>query len=292
MRVALHDSEGLKYPNLALMKLSTYCKQKGWDVEWFNPNAEYDKVFSAKVFTFTEPDTKLPKDTIKGGTGYKKYEVVLPDVVEHIVPDYSLYGINYSMGFLTRGCPNKCNWCIVPHKEGAIRKHADVEEFTIHKEAVFMDNNVLASAHGIEQIKKIGRLGIKIDFNQGLDARRIDSTVASILAECKWRAPVRLACDTIGQIESIERAVELLRWHNCTPRKYFVYVLVKENIEDALERVRVLKKLNLDPFAQPYLSFMDGEAKPPTQLQKDFARWVNHKAIFNSVSWEKYRAKK
>lgn len=43
------------FPNLALMKISAYHKARGDQVEWYNPLCEYDKVYAAKVFTFT-PD--------------------------------------------------------------------------------------------------------------------------------------------------------------------------------------------------------------------------------------------
>lgn len=245
----------------------------------------FDIVYSSKVFTFSDTGAPWP-DSRRGGTGYGEYGF-LPDCVEHACPDYSLYGQDFSMGFLTRGCPNRCPWCVVPKKEGEIRAHADIEEFAKHKDVVLLDNNVLAHDHGIAQIEKIARLGLRVDFNQGLDARRIDNGVAKRLASLKWLKPLRLACDQKGQIDSIRKAVELLRWHNCTPRAYFVYVLVKD-VDDALERVRFLKGMGLDPFAQPYRDFDNQEE--PTLEQKQFARWVNLKPLFKSVPWEEYKA--
>lgn len=286
MDVAIHDADGGSYPNLALMKLSAHHKSQGDKVFMYEPlfALSTDIVYSIKVFTFTPEDQSLLGNVQRGGTGYGLTKP-LPDAIEHIMPDYSLYGCDTSYGFLTRGCPNKCGWCIVPRKEGDIRANADVGEFLAHNQVVLMDNNVLAHDHGIEQIDKLARLGVKVDFNQGLDARRIDDSVARRLASLKWLAPNRLACDQKGQMESIQKAVELLRWHNATPRRYFVYVLVKE-VEDALERVRFLKGLDLDCYAQPYRDFSSGA--DPTQEQRDFARWVNHKAIFKSVAWEDY----
>ncbi|BCL59958.1 hypothetical protein DGMP_06510 [Desulfomarina profundi] len=287
MKIALHDSEGKghKYPNLALMKLSAWHKAQGDTVAWFNPLfADYDKVYSSKVFTWTPEDPYLPKDTIKGGTGYG-IKIELPEEVEHICPDYSLYNCQKSYGFLTRGCPNKCQWCFVPEKEGDIRGHADIEEFIRHKEVVLMDNNVLADTHGLNQIVKIGKMGIKVDFNQGLDARLIDNGIAKCLGKVKWIRHIRLACDSVSQIEPIRKAVELLRWHNACPAELFCYVLVKD-IDDALERVRFLKGLYVIPFAQPY---RDPEGNEPAQELKDFARWVNHRAIYKKIPWEDYR---
>ena len=94
-----------------------------------------------------------------------------------------------------------------------------------------------------------------------------------------------MACDTIGQIKPIERAVKLSRKYNTTTSRYFVYVLVGD-IGDALERVEFLRDLNVDPFAQAYRDFNGGKI---SHKQMAFCRWVNHKAIFKSVTWENYK---
>lgn len=286
LRIGLHDGDKTKFPNLVLMKLSAWHKAKGDHVYWFVPVIDYDKVYSSKVFTFTKEDPRLPKNTIKGGTGYGS-PLVLPSEIEHIKPDYSLYNMEYSMGFLTRGCNRKCNWCVVPGKEGKTHGHADIEEFTVHRDVVLLDNNVLQHEHGIRQIEKIAKLGLRVDFNQGLDCRLIDDSVAKLLSKVKWLHPVRLACDHMGMMKFVQQAVTHLRWHNVTPRRYFSYCLVKD-IDDALERVKFLKGLNVDPFAQPYID-LEGKTKP-TREQRSFARWVNHKAEFKSRTWEEYRA--
>ena len=297
MRVALHDSDETNFPNLALMKLSAWHKAQGDEVSWFAPDKKlrYDRVYSSKVFTFT-PEQILPSGAIKGGTGYGMY-LNLPDEIEHICPDYQLYRhklmlkgrvnklFDCSMGFLTRGCPNDCPWCIVPKKEGGIRAHADIEEFCRHRHVILMDNNVLAHDHGIKQIEKISRLGLRVDFNQGLDARRIDFSIASRLAALSWFKPLRLACDRNEQMPVVEKTVRILRSAGVKPQRYFCYVLVTD-VEEALERVKFLRSLNVDPFAQAYRSFTGTEI--PTEKQRRFCRWVNHKALFKSISWEIY----
>jgi len=284
MKIALHDNDATGYPNLALMKLAAHHKEQGDSVLWFDPLFPADKVYSSKVFTFSQTSSYLPSDTIKGGTGCG-LSTMLPDAVEHTMPDYSLYGIDYSMGFVTRGCPRKCAHCFVPDKEGEIRANADVAEFLAHKELVLMDNNILAHPHGIEQIDKIAKLGIAVDFNQGLDARLIDDAMARLLSRLKWLAPLRLACDSPAMIEPVREAIECLRWHNVTPSRYFCYVLVKD-VPQAVEVVRFLKSMNVDPFCQPY---RDQQGTEPPQEQKDFARWVNMKAEYKSRCWEDYR---
>lgn len=291
MKIALHDSDKTNFPNLALMKLSAWHKKQGDEVEFFMPFFAdfYDKIYSSKVFTFNPIDPYLPSDerVIKAGIGYHSH-LELDEEIEHIMPDYSIYRLDYSVGFLTRGCIRQCPWCIVPKKEGKIHSNADITEFLAHNKAVLMDNNVLACDFGITQLDKIAKLGIKVDFNQGLDARLIDNEIAKRLAKIKWLYPVRLACDTKEQMPTIEKTVKLLRANGCTPQRYFCYVLVKD-IEDAMERVEFLRKLNISSFCQPYRDFENNIQ--PTQKQKDFARWVNHKAIFNTVPFNEYKKK-
>lgn len=285
MKVGLHDSDGTKFPNLALMKLSAHHKAAGDDVCWFSAleRDQFDLVLSSKVFSFTPEDAYLPESVVKGGTGYGK-GADLPERVEHLMPDYNLYGLDYSLGFTTRGCVRNCEWCVVPGKEGAIRAHAEIEEFAAHRDVVLMDNNILAHEHGIRQIERAIALGKRLDINQGLDCRLIDDAMARLLARVSWLKPPRLACDHSGMLPALRRAVETLRWHNVTPRRYFVYTLVRD-LDESVSRVRALKGMDLDPFAQPFIPPSGGE---PSKDQRRFARWVNQKAEFKSRCWEDY----
>lgn len=291
MRIAIHDSDATGFPNLALLKLAAWHKRQGDDVERFQPLFRnlYDRIYSSKVFTFTSEDSMLPASTIRGGVGYGQVET-LSDEIEHICPDYAFSGLNHALGFTTRGCPNSCPWCIVPRKEGQIRAHADVEEFLGGMPAmVLMDNNILASEHGLDQLQKIARLGIKLDCNQGLDARLVDPAVAKILGRIRWIRFVRFACDRKAQMPHVERAVKLYRQAADKKGQIFCYVLVQD-VQDALDRVEFLRRLDVDCFAQPYRDFSSG--LEPSAEQKAFARWVNHKAIFKSVPWAEYRGRK
>jgi hypothetical protein len=291
MKIGLIDIDGHNFPNLALMKISAYHKSIGDTVEWASIE-NYDRTYMSKVFTFS-PDfvSEFANycEIIKGGTGFKMTNK-LPSEIDKICPDYSIYPkYTAAYGFLTRGCPNKCSWCVVPNKEGDIQPYADIEEFLQgRKEAILMDNNVLAHEHGLKQIEKIIRLNIKIDFNQGLDARIIakDKSIAELLSKVKWIKYLRMACDTTSQIPHIEKALENLNSFGFKNYRTFVYVLVKD-IPDAFQRVEYLKAKGCNPFAQPYRDFETN--KEPSYEQRKFSRWVNHKAIFKTVQFADYR---
>ena len=226
MKVGLIAVDGHNgFPNLALMRLSAWHKAQGDEVEWWDGFTRYDRVYKSKVFTFTpDMDTVINADEIvTGGTGYKDYGS-LPPEVEATPPDYSLYPRwDKAVGFLTRGCVRNCEWCIVPRKEGGIRPAATWEEVKRpdSRQIVFLDNNVLASEHGLEQIDRMGSEQVWVDFNQGLDARLITPEAAKLLARLHWIRFIRLSCDTSAMLPVIQQATAYLREAGAAPSRFW-----------------------------------------------------------------------
>lgn len=289
MRIGLIDVDGHSgFPNLALMRLSGYHKAQGDTVDWWNGFEHYDRVYMSKVFTFSpDVDTVIDADeVIRGGTGYKDYGS-LPQEVEATYPDYSIYpDFKSAIGFLTRGCIRNCPWCIVPRKEGRIRPAATWREVKRpdSREIVFMDNNVLACDHGLQQIEDMGGQLVWVDFNQGLDARLITPEVAHLLARLHWIRFVRMSCDVEAMVPVIRQAVAYLKEAGVAPSRFWCYVLVQD-VEAAHRIVVELDRMGVRPFAQPYRDYDGGE---PTQEQRQFARWVNSRQLFNSCTWAEY----
>lgn len=282
MIVGLHDSDNTAFPNYALMKISAYHKAQGDTVEWWNPMLYYDRVYSSKVFTFTPECAYLPPETVRGGVGYGLYNS-LPDEIDRMFPDYSIYPkVNYAIGFLTRGCIRNCPWCVVPRKEGPIKPYLTWREIKRpdSRDIVFMDNNVLACPHGVEQMRDMIGHNVRVDFNQGLDSRLITPEIADILAGLKWIKYIRTACDTDNMLDIVLEKAKLLADHGVKPWRLFVYVLVRD-IASAERRVLALREAGMNPFAQPYRDFENNVE--PTAEAKAFARWVNNKAVFRSA---------
>lgn len=287
MLIGLHDSDKTGFPNLALMKLSAWHKAHGDTVEWWLPLGEYDKVYSSKVFTFSAENEYLPPGVVKGGTGYGIYGD-LPEEIDAMYPDYSIYpDCKYAIGYLTRGCIRRCPWCVVPKKEGNIRPYRTWEEIKRpdSNKIVFMDNNVLACEYGREQLRSMIGQPVKIDFNQGLDARLIDDGVAETLSALNWIRFIRMSCDTDAVLSTVLKAVERLDRNGVKPYRVFVYLLVQE-LDSALRRAEALKAVGVEVFAQPYRDF-ENKIEPTKEMRR-FARWVNRKSIFKTVRWEDY----
>ena len=296
-RVAIHSVDGMKYPNLALMRISAWHKARGDSVEWFMPLARYDRVYASKVFTFTPDNPYLPDDAIRGGTGYDVTSQ-LPPEIEAMPPDYTIYPqFDAAYGFLTRGCVNKCPWCVVPRKEGAFRTVSDIEHICntntgFRRKAILMDNNFLAAPIEFvrEQADKMRRLKIRVDFNQATDARLYDDERAQIMAKVPWLSMVRISCDTDAMLPHCIRAIKLLRQFGCK-NDVLVYVLAKnDGIDSALYRIYGLMAADKRavPFVMPYRSLTDNSVLPSPRL-KDLARWCNRAWIRKTCSFCNYR---
>ena len=130
MRVCLIDVDS-KIPNLALMRASTWHKQRGDSVKLgYEPLFDQpDLAYASKVFSFTPEPLYMPDcETLKGGSGYDLTAKMPFEDYDRIMPDYSLYPRNdYAIGRFTRGCQNRCPWCVVPKMDGNEVRHVASE---------------------------------------------------------------------------------------------------------------------------------------------------------------------
>lgn len=293
-RIGLIDCDGTKFPNLALMKLSAWHKSQGDIVEWYLPFSErYDKVYIAKVFS-TTPDYDLcvnADEVVRGGTGYDIRLIdgrevftpspCLPYEVEHIYPDYELYGIaDTAYGFLTRGCPRGCDFCIVASKEGKKSvKVANLSEFWRgQKNIVLCDPNILACKDWRNLLQQVVESKANIDFNQGLDIRLMTKEKAELLNQCKLRE-IHFAWDRYQDKEVILRNLALYSEHGkFKPHSHnaIVYTIVNfdTTFEQDLERIYTLREMGYWAYVMIY------DKAHCDKKYRDLQRWVNNRVIF------------
>lgn len=287
------------FPNLALMKISSFHKQIGDVVDWYNPFDQYDIVYMSKIFSFT-PDygqwITNAKHIEKGGTGYD-INTTLPKEIEYVTPDYSIYPTidnKTAYGFLTRGCPNKCKWCVVPKKEGNIRPYMDVDDVAINGRTnlILMDNNILACDYGLQQIEKIIEKRYRVDFNQALDARLVTDEIAKLLAQVRWINVIRFGCDTPKQIEECERVMELINTHKGKPAQYLMYTMIDKDINEAYYRLSYFRSYkNVRIVAQPFRDINNPFQIIP-QWQKDMAQWAMRRVYWASCDFKDFEVRK
>jgi len=287
MKIGLFDIDS-KYHNLALMKLSAWHKQKGDKTELYNPLfvKTYDRVYISKIFTkFNINECYIPENFyLAGGSGFD-LERKLPNEIEHIRPDYSLYNLGYSLGFTTRGCIRNCDFCIVRQKEGNIREHAEVEEFLNPKSnvVVLLDNNFLALPSHIRKLQKYIKKGWKMDFNQGLDIRLINKENAELLVKVKHYKQIHFAWDLMNYEKQVKEGLKILFKAGIKPYRIMVYILCNYNttFEEDMYRYKELDNLGVDPFVMIY-----GKGN---KMTRNFARWVNKKWINKACTWNDYK---
>jgi hypothetical protein len=279
--------------SLPAMKLASFHKSMGDSVELFNDNYSCDLLYCSKIFSseFTSdcPYTKHASKIIRGGTGYGISQD-LPSEVEHIYPDYSLYPKleNTAVGFLTRGCPNNCSFCIVSGKEGLVsHKVADLSEFYKgQKEIILLDSNILACRDRTELLESLA--GKKVKFQQGLDIRLMDNKAIDLLKNINitnWF----FAWDLEKNSKRIKEGLLLWRgaYPEIRPMDISVYVLVNYNTtrEFDIERCEWLFQNGFSPFVMIY------ERWKCDRWYKDLQRYYNNKHLLYSkhrVSLEQY----
>lgn len=299
MNIGLIDVDECRFPNLALMKISAYHKAKGDNVEWASPLfGRYDRVYASKVFAFTPDFTNMYDcDIIRGGTGYDLHKA-LPKEIDRMQPDYSIYpqiDEKTSYGFLTRGCPNRCKWCVVPIKEGNIHPYMDIDEITQdgkRPNAILMDNNILACDYGLEQIEKIIKKKYRVDFNQALDARLVTDEIARLLAKVHWLCAIRFGCDTPKQIYDCDCAMKMINRYCNTPKSYLMYTIINSDINEAYNRLsyfRNNKRVRI--VAQPYRDFNNPKQIIP-QWQRDMARWAMRREFWTTCDFKDFSPRK
>lgn len=319
MKIGLIDVDGHNYPNLALMKLSAWHKAHGDNVEWWWGFEHYDRVYMSKVFDETySPDIPEPvnaDEIIKGGTGYVRrekdgtlwifteekwtkvhdaanmdtesahYQEYLPEEIEHIYPDYSLYPNmtkDTAFGFLTRGCPRGCHFCAVAGKEGRrSRKAADLPEWwSGQKNIVLMDPNILACPDHPALLRQLVESGAWVDVNQGLDCRLLTKEIIEIINRMKLKN-LHFAWDYMKESKDVLRGLKLYaELAERKPHGNFATVYCLTNydttMEENLYRIYKLRDMGYDPYVMIY-----DKPNAPREVKR-LQRWCNNRAIFKT----------
>lgn len=267
------------------MKLAAYHKARGRVVEWWHPEAHYDVVYQSRVFTDLYSKDVPPVTNaalvIAGGTGYGS-DQNLPDEVEHTRPDYAIYPQfpDAAYGFLSRGCPRGCGFCVVSHKEGRKSvKSAELSEFWDgQREIKLLDANLLACPDHEALLEQLARSRAWVDFTQGLDIRLITPDNAALLNRVRTKA-VHFAWDNPNEDLTgyFRRFIELTNIKSDRKRRVYVLTNYGSTHEQDLYRVETLRALGYDPYVMVY--------NRPTapKITRRLQRWVNNKRIFYTV---------
>lgn len=319
MNIGIIDADlidnGTRHPNLALMKISGYYKNQGDNVKLVTQYEDvhsYDKVFISKVFSFTQvPDwvVECPNVTI-GGTGfYLDGGESLACEIEHHMPDYSLYTeyvdlqisqgkninkftdyLNYSIGFTTRGCFRKCEFC-VNKKYDRVAMHSPIKEFIDEKRpAIYLwDDNFLAYSGWEKVLDELEATNKPFQFRQGLDIRLLTERSAKRLSRIKYHGDFIFAFDHIEDRDLIERKLKLWKRYSTKTTKLYVFCAYESQDENDIikvfKRIKILMKHGCLPYIMRYESYKTSRYR---SIYTQLARWCNQPQFFKKKSFRQF----
>ena len=281
-----------KIPNLALMKIAAYHKQLGdavgFDIE--NPDAVYIScIFTKNADRARGIATYYPNARIYLGGSGVDITAKLPDEIERIRPDYTLYPeMNYSLGYTTRGCIRRCPFCIVPQKEGRLTRWQHIQEFhdPKHKKVTVLDNNVYADTDWFfENTDYVIENNLKFNAVQGMDIRILTEEIAQRLGEIRWHGELHFAFDNMRDEAHVIRGLELLKNAGIhTRQKVIFYVLTGFNttFDEDIYRVNLLKEHGANAFVMQY---------SPTPQTQRLANYANRRWLYWRMSFDDYSPK-
>lgn len=324
MNIGLIDADlidgGTRHPNLAIMKMAGYYIQQGHNVklilDGYDSIANYDRVFISKVFSFTKTGNYTKEDfeamdnVVIGGTGFfMEGGPQLEEEIEHHMPYYDIYKefldlhiksakdrtkysdyLDYSIGFTTRGCFRKCEFC-VNKKYDHVKRHAPVHEFLDNSRPMIYlwDDNILGYPNWEEVIDELVATGKPFHFKQGIDIRLMTEKRAKRFNEVKYHSDFTFAFDHLKDAETIIRNVQL--WKMYSARIPRMYVLSgfdsqdEKDVESVLERIHILMKYGSLPYIMRYEKYKESKY---ASLYIQLARWCNQPQFYKKKSFREY----
>lgn len=349
---------GTRFPNLAQMKMSAFCKNEGHKVylvlhDELEELEKYDILIISKVFTYTKLPNKIIKfldrnelhvddlnnsvyDAVKnysvrdtnkpvvlvGGTGFfSDGGRDLDEIIEHSTPDYNLYNghvarqlrvgknkknfidyTNASIGFLTRGCFRKCEFCVNKKYDRAFLNSPLMEFYDETRRFISLSDDNFLSYSGWESLlNELKDIGKPFQFKQGLDIRLLTEKKAKILAECRYRGDYIFAFDHIHEKKTIIKKLGIWRRYCNKGTKLYVLCafepqniwdgksditeLEVKDIEGTFERIKILMRFKCLPYIMRYEFYKKSQFR---SMYTQIARWCNQPNIFKKMSFREF----
>lgn len=265
--------------NLALMKLSTWHKARGDDVFLNMPLVMADKTYASYLF---EKTSRSYADEYGGPACNGS---CLPPWIEDCKPDYSLFNLNYSLGYTFRPCYRGCSFCKVKDMAHPDTKHHSIWEF--HDERFdticLLNNNTFFDPKWEDTFGEIWEAGLTVRDENGYDLRLLDDKKATALKRTKWDGQLHFAFDRMADAPKVMRGLELLREHKINAH---IYVLIgyDTTIEEDIWRCQVIKEYGQTPYIMPYVQ---------NKQNKAFKRFIDtfiwRKFVLIKQAWRTYR---
>lgn len=328
MNIAIIDADLIgrkkhRFPNLVCMKMSGYYKELGHQVMLktdYNELEQFDKVFISKVFTDTPIEELIfsMPNVEYGGTGFFYDKAPkLPEAIEHHMPDYHLYDawvqeqldnkngkridykyyLDYSIGFLTRGCFRHCEFC-VNQNYNMVSKHSPISEFydPTRKKLCLLDDNFLGCKYWKEMLLELQSMNIPFQFKQGLDERLLTDEKCKILFNSKYDGDYIFAFDNVADYDLIESKLKIIRKYSDKVIKFYTFCgfdrndkwdneFWKQDLWDIWKRIELLMRYQCMPYVMRFNRYIES---PYKGMYINLANWCNMPNLFKKMSMNEF----
>jgi hypothetical protein len=295
MNVCLIDADSV-IPNIPLMRLATYHKDKGDRVTLVKANLPYypvrkkipyrevmgsDLTYASVVFSGNKEYIR-GRNIIFGGTGVD-LKTELSEEVEMCEPDYNMYPNNdTSYGFISRGCIRNCSFCVVQKKEGKIRQVSTIDAIVRHKKVKFLDNNIMALPNHKEIFRELIAKKIKCRFTAGLDIRLVDKENSELLHKLNYIDDYVFAFDSLSIMPILEKNINILSWRKPWDLKFCVYIHPDMPLSETIQRIEWLKERECLSFAMRDISCWKSKY---SDFYTDVTSYCNRPVIYKNLTF-------
>lgn len=257
--------------NLGAQKIKQWHRNKGDTIVFSHRVNDFslrcDKAYLSAIFTPDLPN--LCQDALKLKSAGLEVEIggpaptAMPGYVEkacgiapHIGLDdrFEFVQGNFQMVFTSRGCRNRCPWCIAPMIETESMEY-DNFPIPVGKNPWLGDNNLLGTSLKHQQLVVEKLKGIRnLDINSGFEAQLFTEDSYRLYSQLDLEC-FRLAFDTMAREADFTRAVKIIKKHGVSHRGICVYVLIgfpSSTYEDAVYRLETVRSLGCSPYPQRF----------------------------------------
>lgn len=203
--------------------------------------------------------------------------------IDNLPPDYSIFGPeelkryskvvdNAFLFFSTKGCPNKCGFCVVRKLEPLYVDYIPIKprieymrkHFGDRAGLLLLDNNIAASTSYFRIIDEIKDCGFAkdeklvylnsgrpvkrnrfVDFNQGVDLRLMDEAKMKKMAEIAIK-PLRLAFDSIELEKEYEKKMRMAIYFGIKDLSNYMLFNFNDSPDDLYRRFQVNMRILKD----------------------------------------------
>lgn len=205
--------------------------------------------------------------------------------------------LDYSIGFLTRGCIRQCPFC-VNKGERSILPYSNLNDFVDDSRPFIYlwDDNFLCYKNWKVLLQQLIDKGKPFQFRQGLDERVLDDERVEMLCRAPYHGDFIFAFDQWKDRELIKRKLKIWKRHCPTKTTKFYlfcgYELVADDDEKLFTdvyylfcRIQILMSFGCLSYVMRHADYTNHRLG---NIYTQVARWCNQPQFYKKMSFEEF----